>query len=82
MNSAYSWIVIGLLITVVHAIHISTPGYEVIYSGPGGVPTPGWDTLVDPVFYSNYLSVAQVCFSHFFSYVNHCIYMDLCFYSF
>lgn len=52
-------IVLFVFIVSVQSIHISTPDFETIYSGPGGVPTPGWDTLVDPVLYTNHMSVAQ-----------------------
>ena len=39
---------------------MSTADYEEIYSGPGGVPRPGWDSMVKPTLYSNYYSVAMV----------------------
>ena len=50
----------SLLLVETHGIHISTPDYETIYSGPGGVPSPGWDTVVNPFLYTSHQSVAQV----------------------
>jgi len=45
------------------SIHISTSDLEEVYSGPGGVPSPGWDSLIKPKTYSNYVSVAQFLFT-------------------
>lgn len=42
------------------AIHISTSDLDEVYSGPGGVPSIGWDSPDRPNSFSSYLSVAQV----------------------
>merc|ERR1712137_222389 len=54
---------VAILFAFVHSIHVSTADYEEIYAGPGGVPRPGWDSMVKPKLYSNYFSVAQFLFS-------------------
>jgi len=53
-----------VLVTTANCIRISTADYsDSIYSGPGGIVTPGWDTMVLPKVYSKYFSVAQFLFS-------------------
>merc|ERR1712137_37474 len=54
---------IAIFVCLVHSIHVSTADYEEIYAGPGGVPRPGWDSMVKPTLYSNYYSVAMFLFS-------------------
>ena len=57
--------VIGLLLLLLCissalGIIIKTVDLEEIYSGPEGVPLPGWDSPVDPNTFERYQSVAEV----------------------
>jgi len=62
-RGASALLILLLCMSTTYGIFIRTVGLQEIYSGPNGVPLPGWDTVVDPYTYTKYSSVAEFVFT-------------------